>query len=87
MKVRGKPNIQAFLDGGNSDVAVASEASHVQGPRGIRRIKKLFELPEELVMDLEQRCLDERRRTGRKVTQAEIVERALNIFIYKLDQA
>lgn len=49
----------------------------------LKRTKKLFELPVFMVEDLEQRCVDERRKMGRRVTQTEIVERALTIYLQK----
>jgi hypothetical protein len=48
----------------------------------VKRTKKLFELPESLVSDLEQRCVDERRQKGRRVTQTEIVVSALRTYLY-----
>lgn len=89
MTIRGKPNVDAFLDGGNetnqtSPLAAPKKAktvvAAVQPPK---RTKKLFELPEALIADLEQRCVDERRQLGRRVTQTEIVERALETYLYK----
>lgn len=87
MKIRGKPNVDAFLDGGNeaanAPVATSSKAEQRQAANEpLRRTKKLFELPEALIADLEQRCVDERRQLGRRVTQTEIVERALGTYLY-----
>ncbi|MCA6217378.1 hypothetical protein KGA65_12580 [Ideonella sp. B7] len=87
MKVRGKPNVDAFLDGGNeaakAPVAAPSKSKPVQAAdEPPKRTKKLFELPEAMIADLEQRCVDERRQLGRRVTQTEIVERALGTYLY-----
>ena len=58
MKVRGKPNVDAFLDGGNeaakAPVAAPSKAKPVQAAdEPPKRTKKLFELPEAMIADLE----------------------------------
>lgn len=87
MKVRGKPNVDAFLDGGSETVKVLAvngkKAGDVEGASAsTKRTKKLFELPEALVTDLEQRCVDERRLLGRRVTQTEIVEKAIGTYLY-----
>lgn len=83
MTIRGKPDVDAFLDGGN-EMAKAPEVSmYGQRPtESTKRTKKLFELPEVMVADLEQKCVDERRRVGRRVTQTEIVEHALSLYLY-----
>jgi hypothetical protein len=87
MTIRGKPNVDAFIEGGNeaakATVAARKKAKPVLGPAETRkRTKKLFELPEAMIADLEQRCVDERRQLGRRVTQTEIVERALGTYLY-----
>ena len=89
MTIRGKPNVQAFLDGGNEVVTAplptpkkAKLVEAVIEPSKRIRIKKLFELPETMMADLEQRCVDERRQLGRRVTQTEIIERALETYLY-----
>lgn len=87
MTIRGKPNVDAFLEGvseaAKAPVAGAKKAkpklAAVELPK---RTKKLFELPEAMIADLEQRCVDERRKLGRRVTQTEIVERALGAYLY-----
>ena len=86
MKVHGKPDIESFIDGGNE--AKAAPLPAAKKPRLVKvaaepskRIKKLFELPEALMVDLEQRCVDERRKQGRRVTQTEIVARALGLYL------
>jgi hypothetical protein len=88
MKIQGKPNIDAFLDAGNAPQPMPKAAGKVTpAPSPAledapKRTKKLFELPETLIADLEQRCVDERRQLGRRVTQTEIVERALGSYLY-----
>jgi hypothetical protein len=86
MKVRGKPNVDAFLEGGNeaakATLPAPSKAKLQAADVPPKRTKKLFELPEALITDLEQRCVDERRQLGRRVTQTEIVERALGNYLY-----
>ncbi|MFN5350619.1 MAG: hypothetical protein ACK5A0_13975 [Polaromonas sp.] len=90
MIIRGKPNVDAFLDGGSeaakAPVAAPAAPKKVKAAQiaaePARRTKKLFELPEAMIADLEQRCVDERRQLGRRVTQTEIVERALGTYLY-----
>lgn len=87
--IRGKPNVEAFLDGGNKTVQAPAVAALVSVDKPARviakppkRVKKLFELPESMIADLEQRCVDERRTLGRRVTQTEIIERSLGTYLY-----
>lgn len=87
MIIRGKPNVDAFLEGGQevekAAVIAPKKAKPVQAiAEPPKRTKKLFELPEAIIADLEQRCVDERRQLGRRVTQTEIVERALRSYLY-----
>lgn len=86
MTVRGKPSLDRFIEAGDkatkttSTVSKKSQAgASVEPPK---RTKKIFELPETIIADLEQRCVDERRQLGRRVTQTEIVERALETYLY-----
>lgn len=96
MKIRGKPSLEGFLQGGDESGAQPTKAPTSKSPSSgkakredadavpivkVARIKKLFELPEPLIADLEQRCVDERRQLGRRVTQMEIVERALRTYL------
>ncbi len=87
MIIRGKPNVDAFLDGGaeakkTSPVGLKKSKLSRSAADAPKRTKKLFELPEAMMTDLEQRCVDERRQLGHRVTQTEIVERALGIYLY-----
>jgi hypothetical protein len=89
MTIRGKPNVDAFLKGDDESIkATVVKQSRVKptlveaDAETAKRTKKLFELPEPMIADLEQRCIDERRQLGRRVTQTEIVERALRIYLY-----
>ena len=87
MIVRGKPNVDAFLEGGQATakttvVAPKKPKAAPAAAEPPKRTKKLFELPEAMIADLEQRCVDERRQLGRRVTQTEIIERALGTYLY-----
>ncbi len=86
MIIRGKPNVDAFLDGGVSEGNISKfgekKSKLSRAADAPKRTKKLFELPETMMTDLEQRCVDERRQVGYRVTQTEIVERALRIYLY-----
>lgn len=96
MKIRGKPSLEGFLQGGDESGSQPAKAPNSKSSASgkakredddpaavmkVARIKKLFELPESLIADLEQRCVDERRQLGRRVTQMEIVERALRTYL------
>lgn len=90
MTIRGKPNVDDFLDGG-AEAAKSPAKAPATARKGkaapaatepAKRISKLFQLPEAMMADLEQRCIDERRQLGRRVTQTEIVERALETYLY-----
>ena len=80
MTIRGKPNVDAFLEGSN----VAAKAT-VATPKKAKPVLAAATPPKrtkKLIADLEQRCVDERRQLGRRVTQTEIVERALGTYLY-----
>lgn len=85
MKIRGKPNVDVFLEGGNAStnapIQTTARSTQIE-VEPAKRTKKLFELPESMIADLEQRCVDERRQLGRRVTQTEIIERALGAYLY-----
>jgi len=72
--MKSKPNIENFISGGKEEVAPAN----TEKPR---QIQKIFKISEEIAMELEQRCVDERRKLGRRVTQNELAEEALKRFL------
>ena len=81
--MRGKPNVEAFMAGASEDVrkpARAPAPENAQSPAD-KMTKKIFSLPEALVIEVERRCTDERVVRGRKVTQREVVEALLRKWV------
>lgn len=75
--MKGKPSIDSFLEGGKHEVAKSRADSNPED----KRTKKIFELPESLVIALERRCTDERASRGRRITQREVVEALLQKWV------
>lgn len=69
------------LDAAPKQGKTTPAASHAGKEAKVTRIKKLFELPKDLIADLERACLDEKQVADRRVTQMEIVERSIRRYL------
>lgn len=89
--MRGKPDVAAFLDGGAAAAAettpvtrkAASKATRqapAAVPAGPKR-QKLVELPAATFDALKVRAFREYEKTGRRVTETEIIIAALNAYL------
>jgi hypothetical protein len=87
MKIRGKPDLNEFLEGGvespqsikkNKDDANKSSISVDDHLR-----QKLVQLPAKMLMDLKLAALNETEQSGKRVTESDIVKRSLGEYLYK----
>ena len=87
--MKGKPDVTAFLDGGAAAAAevtpitrkaarpAATAAPAAAGPKR----QKLVELPAATFDALKVRAFREYEKTGRRVTETEIIIAALNAYL------
>ena len=86
--IKGKPDVTAFLDGGAAAAAEVkptpvirkAKPAAVPGPAGPKR-QKLVELPAATFDALKIRAFREYEKTGRRVTETEIIIAALNAYL------
>jgi hypothetical protein len=84
MTIKGKPNVDDFLDGGAAaeapPVAKKKAAAAPAAPAGPKR-QKLVELPEPVFEALKDRAYEEYKRTGKRVTETQIIIDALSKYL------
>ena len=78
--MKSKPNIDNFIAGTPADKKPAELLPHAPADKP-RLVQKIFKISEDLAINLEQRCIDERRKLGRRVTQNELAEIALRNYL------
>ena len=87
--MKGKPNIDAFLDGGAADAADKAEPKKVakksvtktpQAPARVYREQKIFRLPTDLIDVLKRESYERSMESGTRITETELVEQALKAF-------
>lgn len=88
MSIKGKPDVSKFLEGGAADVKPPSQPSTQvsrtlapKKPAAIARKQKLVELPEAIYNALKDRAYDDFKKTGRRVTETEIIIAALSQYL------
>ena len=91
MTIKGKPDINAFLDGGTVDFAykteskkpaIKSESAPQPNPR-VHREQKIFRLPIDLITELKDQAYNRSKKSGIRITETELVEQALRAFFDK----
>jgi hypothetical protein len=81
MTIKGKPNLDAFLDGGAAaEVPSVAKKKAAAAPAGPKR-QKLVELPEAVFEALKDRAYAEYKRTGSRVTETQIIIDALSQYL------
>jgi hypothetical protein len=79
--IKGKPNVDDFLDGGAAAEALpAAKKKAAAAPAGPKR-QKLVELPEPVFEALKDRAYAEYKRTGKRVTETQIIIDALSQYL------
>ncbi len=76
MKIKGKPDVSKFLDAG-AETPPPGKAATAVGPKR----QKLVELPEPIFEALKDRAYQEYKKTGRRVTETEIMIAALAQYL------
>lgn len=86
--MKSKPDIHAFLDGATEAVKnpvgadVPGKEKKKPGPvPGAPKRQKLVELPEATFDALKDRAYAEYKKTGKRVTETEIIINALNEYL------
>lgn len=74
--MKGKPNIDQFLEGG----AVDKQAPHMVTNAKVHREQKIFRLPVDLIAELKKQSYERSVKTGVRVTETELVEQALRAY-------
>jgi hypothetical protein len=79
-----------FLNQGNADVVTSSTTSKLsqssndelsKKPRRIHREQKIFRLPLTLIDELKRESYERSMKAGCRITETEIVEQALKIYL------
>ena len=89
MKMTGKPDVAAFLEGADTPKTeqIAKPTTVLQKPKlpqkSAERKPKMVALPASMLIDLKRRSIDESERAGVRVTETEIIERALETYLYR----
>jgi hypothetical protein len=86
MSIKGKPDVTKFLEGAAADVRPAGQPSTptplAQGKPAVTvRRQKLVELPESIYNALKDRAYEDFKKTGRRVTETEIIIAALSQYL------
>lgn len=82
MTIKGKPNLDAFLDGGAAvELPPAAKKSAAAAPPAGPKRQKLVELPEPVFEALKDRAYQEYKRTGKRVTETQIIIDALSQYL------
>ena len=78
--IKGKPDVTRFLDGGAA--AEAPQAvSVMKVVATAQKRKKLVELPELVLDALKDRAYQEYKKSGRRVTETELIIAALSQYL------
>ncbi len=92
MSIKGKPDITQFIEGGAASevkkVAAAQKQPKAVTPKTVEaspgvmpKRQKLVELPEPVFEALKDRAYEEYKKTGRRVTETEIIITALSQYL------
>lgn len=92
MSIKGKPDITQFIEGGAASevkpVQVTkakkikkAETPGTQSAGAVPKRQKLVELPEHVFEALKDRAYEEYKKTGRRVTETEIIITALSKYL------
>ncbi len=78
MKIKGKPNIDEFLECGDKATKDITKANSKEACR-----QKIVRLPIKLLMDIKRYAADETEKSCKSVTETDVIKRALESYIYK----
>ena len=85
--MNSKPNSDADLEGGaasdrSAKPAPAARTESAAAAPTVFRKSMVMQLPVALINDLKRRALDQSVRSGKRVTQQQLVEEALKNYLY-----
>lgn len=81
MKIKGKPDVTQFLEGGAAAESHAPKNAVQKEIPGAPKRQKLVELPKPVFDALKDRAHEEYKKTGRRVTETEIIITALSEYL------
>ena len=91
MGIKGKPDISSFIDGGSGSEKGTSNPAvtkKIQKPKESEKTQldvpkkaKLVELPEPMFIAIKDRAYSEYKRTGKRVTDTDIIIEALAKYL------
>jgi hypothetical protein len=86
MTMRGKPDVNRFLEGGAAtENPPLKERGRPRSSDKVERRPKLVRLPSKMLLALKRRALDESERIGARVTETDIIERAISKYLTTKD--
>lgn len=83
-KIKGKPDVSQFLEGGaaSETMRTPQKAARTAVPvSSVPKRQKLVELPEPIFEALKDRAYEDYKKTGRRVTETEIIIAALAQYL------
>jgi hypothetical protein len=80
--IKGKPNVDDFLNGGDA-VAAGIKPLTIATTTATAKRSKLVQLPSKLLDDLKMRAFSDGRKTRKHVTETAVIEAALMAYLYK----
>lgn len=81
MTIKGKPNVDVFLDGGAAAEAPSVAKKKTSPTPAAPKRQKLVELPEPVFEALKDRAYEDYKRTGKRVTETQIIIDALSKYL------
>ena len=78
--IKGKPDVTRFLDGAPAETSPARKPAGLKAAAAPKR-QKLVELPEPLFEALKDRAYEDYKKSGRRVTETEIIVAALTQYL------
>lgn len=79
--IKGKPDVSSFLDGGAASEKSLPKNVKAAPVAGAPKRQKLVELPEPVFDALKDRAYQDYKKTGRRVTETEIIIAALTQYL------
>lgn len=86
-KIKGKPDVSEFLESGSASETATAPKKSVKAAKptsniaGAPKRQKLVELPEPIFEALKDRAYEDYKKTGRRVTETEIIITALATYL------
>lgn len=79
--MRGKPDLNQFLESGAATEQPTKERARTRNHGEGERRPKLVRLPAKMLLELRRRAVDESEQRGERVTETDIIERAISRYL------